>query len=235
MKIKNGIALFIILSIFICCLGISAGAEEKEDPFAVALDPQLNYLTVVNDNHPYVFNGSYDLELKGDLVYLSDIYGYATPVEKATALAFTQLQTALRDQGMIIGLYSGYRTYEDQEWVYKYYSSLENWANDNKVQHPGFSEHHTGLVLDIMILYSEDGNEPVWYTETAERQQTIPYFELLHETLADYGFIDRYPAGKEMYTGVPCEPYEIRFVGSSAIAHIITDNNLCLEEYLYGE
>ena len=52
------------------------------------------------------------------------------------------------------------------------------------------------------------------------------------ESLADFGFIDRYPGGKEQITGFPSEPYEIRFVGSAEVAHAIMDNGLCLEEYI---
>ena len=96
----------------------------------------------------------------------------------------------------------------------------------------GFSEHHTGLLLNIVIWGEDEEGNMTWITETAERQKTHPEFKVVHDSLADYGFIDRYPAGKENITGVPCEPYEIRFVGSSAIAHKIMDNRLCLEEYL---
>ena len=83
----------------------------------------------------------------------------------------------------------------------------------------------------VIDRWGDDGEE-IWYTETAERQKTIPFFKLLHETLADFGFIDRYPAGKEDITGMPCLPYLIRFVGSSEVAHAIMDNGLCLEEYV---
>ena len=91
---------------------------------------------------------------------------------------------------MIVGLYSAYRTKEDQQAVYDYYSNLEGWSETNKVAQPGYSEHHTGLLLNVVIWYQgEEDEEATWYTETAERQETIPYFKLLHETLADYGFI----------------------------------------------
>ena len=99
---------------------------------------------------------------------------------------------------------------------------------------PGFSEHHTGLLLNIVVWWPDEGNpnEKIWTTETAERQAKDPDYQVIHDNLADFGFIDRYPAGKEDITGTPCEPYEIRFVGSSLVAHEIMDNGICLEEYL---
>lgn len=234
--LKNSIVFLVVLSIFVACLCSSACALfEKEDYFAKGLNPERDYLIVVNADHPYEFGGSYDQALQEDLVYISDVYGEATPIEKGALLAFSQLQAALHDEGMTVGIFSAYRTEEDQEWVYNYYGSLAGWTEDNPAQLPGYSEHHTGLLLNVVILYPGETNEPIWYTETAERQQNIPYFKLLHENLADFGFIDRYPAGKEDVTGVPCEPYEIRFVGSSSVAHEIMDHGLCLEEYLYGE
>lgn len=204
---------------------------DSDDAFSVAMNPKRDYLTLVNNEHEYEFGGAYDTELQKDLIYLSDVYGEPTSIEKATGLAFTMLQTDLREKGVEIGFFSGYRTKADQQWVFDYYGANEDWAAKNTIIAPGFSEHHTGLLVNILI-WGEEGGEETWITETAERQATHPEFAVVHQTLADYGFIDRYPGGKEDITGIKNEPYEIRFVGSSKIAHEIMDNNLCLEEYL---
>ncbi|MBR3135033.1 D-alanyl-D-alanine carboxypeptidase family protein [Candidatus Saccharibacteria bacterium] len=207
--------------------------ELPEDEFSCAMNPERDYLIVVNDDNPYDFEGEYNHLLQDDLVYVADVLtGDRTPVEKAAYYAFTELQYALDQKGMRIGLYSAYRTEEDQQAVCDYYGSLEDWADKNKIAKPGYSEHHTGLLLNILIYWPDENGEMVWHTETAERQVSISEFKVVHETLADYGFIDRYPEGKEPETGYPCEPYEIRFVGSSKVAHEIMDNGLCLEEYL---
>lgn len=202
------------------------------DAFSIGMNPNRDYLIVVNDQNEYNFDGPYNKALQDDLVYISDVYGEPTPAEKGTILAFTMLQQSLRDQGIEIGLYSGYRTKEDQQAVYDYYGNLEGWAETNKVSEPGFSEHHTGLLLNILIWGKDEEGNMTWMTETPERQAAHPEFAKVHEALADFGFIDRYPSGKEDITGAPCEPYEIRFVGSSEIAHGISDNDLCLEEYI---
>ena len=195
-----------------------------DDEFARAMDEHLDYLILVNNEHPYDFSGVYNRKLQNDLAYVADdLVGEATPIEKGALYAFTMLRYDLLQKDMEIGLYNAYRTYEDQEETRRLFPET--------TVEPGFSEHHTGLVLDIMIKWEEDG-ESKWLTETAERQEQIPEFKVVHETLADYGFIDRYPPNKEACTGLPSMPFEIRFVGSSKIAHEIMDNNLCLEEYL---
>ncbi|MBQ3318565.1 D-alanyl-D-alanine carboxypeptidase family protein [Candidatus Saccharibacteria bacterium] len=231
MKTKNSIVALLTCFLFVMTLPFSALAETvpEEDPFAVALNPARDYLIIVDNEHPYEFGGDYDQLLLPDVINDPDVDGVATPIEKAASLAFGQLQVALWKKGMTVGLLSAYRTYEDQDWVYNYYSKIDGWEHTPKA---GYSEHHTGLLLNVMILYPGDDGEEIWYTETAERQKTIPFFKLLHETLADFGFIDRYPAGKEDITGMPCLPYLIRFVGSSEVAHAIMDNGLCLEEYV---
>ena len=210
-----------------------AKPNPNSEEYGHSLSKKRDYLILVNETHPYEFGGEYDTLLQKDIVYLPDPYGGITPVEKGAAAAFLELQKALKKKGMTIDLYSAYMSESDQQWAYDYYSNLPGWGETNKVAKPGFSENHTGLLLNILILYQgENDPEPIWYTETAERQETIPYFKLLHETLADYGFIDRYPKGKEAITGIPCQPYLIRFVGSKQVAREITNSGLCLEEYL---
>ncbi|MBQ3309281.1 M15 family metallopeptidase [Candidatus Saccharibacteria bacterium] len=190
-------------------------------------NPERNYLIVVNHEHPINLNGSFVEDLQRDLVYMPNVVdGDTMAVEKAAYLAFTRLQRDLEtEDGIRIGLYDGYRTADDQEYLLS--QNLTNTAA--KV---GYSEHHTGLVLDIVLWHSEDGKKYEWYSETVERQKTIPEFKKIHEKMVDYGFIERYPNGKQDITGIEYIPYEIRFVGSSQIAHAITDNNLCLEEFV---
>lgn len=209
--------------------------SKSDDAWAFAMDPALDYTIIVNEGNPYAFGGEYNRALQKDLIPVaSDCLNESGKIEKAALIAFTMLKADLRTQGMSIGLMDAYRSEADQQEVYDYYSNLDGWSVANKVLHPGFTEHHTGLMLNIVVWYNGGGTDGQyqWWTETAERQQQYDYFKLLHETMPKYGFIDRYPAGKENITGVPCEPYEIRFVGSSAVAQEIHDKGLCLEEYV---
>ena len=207
---------------------------DSQDAFAVGINPDRDYLILVNDTNQYVFGGNYDQALQSDIIYVSDCYGEPTAIEKGTNTAFTMLKQHLAERGIRIELFSGYRTEPEQQWVYDYYGSLEGWGDTNKVALPGFSEHHTGLLLNIVVYWPEIED---WATITPERIAENPEFfgtayNAIRDALADYGFIERYPAGKEEITGYPSEPYEIRFVGYSPVAHAIMDNDLTLEEYL---
>jgi D-alanyl-D-alanine carboxypeptidase len=87
---------------------------------------------------------------------------------------------------------------------------------------PGTSEHNLGLAVDIC---AED------YQVLDDAQADTPEQQWLMEHCADYGFILRYPQGKEDQTGIIWEPWHYRYVGVEA-AQEITSSGLCLEEYL---
>ena len=90
----------------------------------------------------------------------------------------------------------------------------------------GHSEHQTGLCCDITDYYHEIKNDAI-----AE----IATVQWLGEHCADYGFVLRFPQDKRDITHVMGESWHFRYVGVEA-AHYMTDNNLCLEEFLslYG-
>ncbi|MBR2855381.1 D-alanyl-D-alanine carboxypeptidase family protein [Candidatus Saccharibacteria bacterium] len=209
-----------------------SAAELEKDAFEVALNPSRDYLILVNKDHEYKFGRSYDVSLKEDLIYATDCYRIPTLIEPAASLAFGMLRTRLHVMGYDIELFSAYRTKKDQQWVVEMYGNDEEWTKRNTVLQPGYSEHHTGLTLSFMVWLEDDVGVGDWCEETSELREKLPELDAIRNQLADFGFIERYPAGKEDITGVKYAPYEIRFVGSSKVAHEIMDNNLCLEEYL---
>lgn len=87
---------------------------------------------------------------------------------------------------------------------------------------PGTSEHNLGLAVDICALD---------YQLLDDAQADTPEQKWLMEHCAEYGFILRYPQGKEAVTGIIWEPWHYRYVGVDA-AKEITETGLCLEEYL---
>ena len=87
---------------------------------------------------------------------------------------------------------------------------------------PGCSEHETGLALDIVSLDNQ---------RLEEAQEETPENIWLRENCWKYGFILRYPRGKEDITGIDYEPWHFRYVGHAA-AEEITRLGLTLEEYL---
>lgn len=243
-----GIFFLVILLLFSACntqaqskdeskipdeLGVPPIYQMPQDDFAIAMNEHRDYLILVNEDHPYEFGDLYDQLLQDDIIYVADCNGEPTPVEKAAYLAFTELQADLHAQGIEIALYSAYRTEADQQWVVDHYSNLKGWSETNKVMEPGFSEHHTGLMIEFVVWYNggDKNAKWEWTTVTAERAKD-PYFEPIWASLANRGFILRYPKSKESITKVPYEPYELRFVGSSNVAVKIMGLGLCLEEYL---
>ena len=205
-------------------LSVEEPTEAIQDEFIIALNPERDYLMVVNGWHPYEFGSEYDMALKDDLIYVADSYGTPTLVEKAAYLAFSMMKAELwNEHGISISLYSAYRTYDDQAWVYENYGE----EGKNEVAEPLFSEHHTGLLIDFRVW--QHGAE--WHKETLADQLNDCFYEAIRGKLSKYGFIERYPLGKEDITGISCQPSEIRFVGSSEIAQEIMDNDWCLEEY----
>lgn len=164
---------------------------------------------------------------KIELITTKDVDGEEIQVEKETYNAYLELKKFLETKNVIIGISSAYRSKDYQQDIYE--SFIEKYGKDyaDKVVAPvGCSEHHTGLALDINIM--KDGKWPESNPELMEDEES---YKEIHQYLANYGFILRYPEGKESVTGYPYEPWHIRYVGNP-VAKIITKNNYTLEEYL---
>ena len=114
-------------------------------------------------------------------------------------------------------------------------SFIEKYGMDyalKTVAQPGYSEHHTGLALDLYFrLQNADGSfTDVYYNEDMVQYPEI--WEKIHAKLADYGFILRYLEGREHITGYGYEPWHIRYVDDPAIATEIMVDDITFEEYL---
>ncbi len=133
---------------------------------------------------------------------------------------FERLSEDARKLGYQIIASSTYRSYTYQERLYHYYIETKGLEYaDLCSARPGHSEHQTGLAIDVMGSNQDydafaDSIEFPWMTENAYK----------------YGFILRYPKGKENITGFKYEPWHYRYVGIK-IAKIIHENNWTLEEY----
>ncbi|MGP6146635.1 M15 family metallopeptidase [Jeotgalibaca sp. A122] len=139
-------------------------------------------------------------------------------------------------QGLQFIFESGYRSYAYQEQIYNnvYNGHINNGYSEADAQAmtedfiavPGTSEHMTGLALDITepsIHHLENG----LITEFENTQEG----QWLHQNASDYGFILRYPRGKEGIIDVNYESWHFRYVGQEN-AQYITENDLALEEYI---
>ena len=136
-------------------------------------------------------------------------------------LAF-QEEAKLSCNGLDIYICSGFRTYATQGIILT--RSVVNEGISSTVKRvalPGQSEHQTGLAMDLMTIKNE---LPVVLEEEESKK--------LRNISSEYGFILRYPEGKEKITGYQYEPWHFRYVGKD-LATYLSDNSWTLEEYYY--
>ena len=185
------------------------------------------YLVLVNKENPLPDNWSEKIQL----VEANNCYGEAFQVEQEALNAFILLHANLIKDGDIdIELDSTYRSIEEQQEIW------DDWLNDPELGEeyckqylavPGYSEHHTGLAIDVFLY--KDG-EPIRDNDDMIAEKDT--FAKIHAKLAEYGFILRYPEGKEDITGYNYEPWHFRYVGDPKIANEIMEKGITLEEYL---
>ena len=136
------------------------------------------------------------------------------------------LETMFRD-AEAAGLHpigvSGYRSYERQKNIYTSNVAVKGEMHTSLYSaKPGQSEHQTGLAMDI--------SSPSVQSALTTDVENTPEGRWLRENAAAYGFILRYPAGKEHITGYAYEPWHFRYVGKNLAAYLKKEG-LALEEY----
>ena len=155
---------------------------------------------------------------------LTPFFGSGVLLERRTSLVLENLFETLGLGTSLIPV-SGYRTLNEQKQIYA--SSLaENGEEFTRkyVALPDCSEHQTGLAIDLAL-----NQEPLDFIR--------PYFPRdgicgrFREKMISYGFIERYPEGKEDITGIAAEPWHFRYVGLPHAA-IMMLRGYCLEEYI---
>lgn len=186
---------------------------------------KYDYLVLVNKQNKLPDNWEDIVELEDSVNRWDETY----QVEKKALEAFTALQKdLLENDGIVIELDSTYRSVKRQQEIWDEFEAERGLEYAQKyVAVPGYSEHHTGLAIDICLekdgVRIDDNDDMI-----AERE----IFSQIHAKLADYGFILRYLEGKDAITGYAYEPWHFRYVGSAETAKEIMDNGLTLEEYL---
>lgn len=134
--------------------------------------------------------------------------------------AFEKMAEDAKKEGLSIIAMSSYRSYIYQEKLYKKYVEEDGIKEaDSYSARPGFSEHQTGLAVDVY-----NGKED--YTNFENTKEFIWMQENAHK----YGFILRFPKDKTDLTGYVYESWHYRYVGVK-IASYIKKHNLCYEEY----
>lgn len=150
--------------------------------------------------------------------------GSAVLLETRASAMLTGALERLGAVGEIVPV-SGWRSRAEQQQIWDG-SMAENGEDFTRkyVAIPGCSEHQTGLAIDLALRSdSIDFIRPDFpYDGVCGRFRAIA---------ADYGFIERYPAGKEKITGIAAEPWHFRYVGRPH-ARLMRDMGLTLEEYV---
>ena len=195
-------------------------------------------ITNVNSNLDYAFytnTSSADLSkdnliLVNKFYYLDEDYepddlvpienGYTSwggYLRSETYEAFKEMVDAAYEDDINLYSVSPYRSYQTQNKLYNNYASYDGYDKaDTYSARPGFSEHQTGLAVDI-----NSTDDSFAYTTEAK---------WLEDNAYKYGFILRYPEGKEYITGYQYEPWHFRYVGKS-VAKEIYNLDITYEEY----
>ncbi|MDE6849256.1 MAG: D-alanyl-D-alanine carboxypeptidase family protein [Ruminococcus sp.] len=135
-----------------------------------------------------------------------------------TQKAFSEMSAAASRDGLCLCVYSGFRSYSYQQQIYNNYVSIYGQATaDTFSARAGHSEHQTGMAIDVNCADDsfEGTPEALWLAENSWK----------------YGFIIRYPKGKQHITGYKYEPWHIRYLGKETAGKVYR-SGLTLEEYL---
>lgn len=207
-------ALLLVIACLMVCVLAACGGKSSD----------IDYLALVNKENPLPEGWEDSIET----VHMTNSIGDDVEVEAEAYDAYLELKADLEKEGIYVDLDSARRSIaEQQEIVDDFTVQYGETYVKQYVAMPGYSEHHTGLALDLYLII--DGQDVV------ENEDMIQYPEIwatIHSKLAEHGFILRYLEGKEAITGYNYEPWHIRYVGSPDIAKEITDKGITLEEYL---
>lgn len=208
------------------CKGNDAGEQPTAEGSAQAeaAGAGIDYLALVNKQHKLPDNWEDEVEI----VSLTNSEDWDVDVEAKAYEAYLALKEDLEAEGVYIDLDSAYRSVAEQQRIVDEFT--EKYGEEYVklyVAVPGYSEHHTGLALDLFLIIDGKG---VYLNEDMVQYPEI--WEKIHAKLADHGFILRYLPQRKMFTGYSYEPWHIRYLDDVEIAHQITEAGLTFEEYL---
>ena len=179
-------------------------------------DTSKDTLMIVNKH--YKLDNNYVPE---NLVTIEPTYGYQFEIRQDVYEAFKNMYNAAKSDGISMFIVSPYRSYKLQNSIYNNYVAIDGINKaDTYSARPGFSEHQSGLAVDLA---------PKAYMDL-DTFVTSPSYNWMIENSYKYGFILRYPQNKEYITGYMYEPWHYRYVGVEA-ATIIKNEDLTFEEY----
>lgn len=156
---------------------------------------------------------------------------YAYHNNKAATIVIENFEIMRQDVEDELGVHlmvnSSYRPYSDQEEIYNEYKKKSLKYADSYAARPGHSEHQTGLSIDLTSL------EHPYINSTEDSFDKSAEYEWLKNNCHKYGFILRYPEGKDYITGYSTESWHFRYVGVEAATQIYEENITFDEYYAY--
>jgi zinc D-Ala-D-Ala carboxypeptidase len=158
-------------------------------------------------NVPFIFSGKSEKRM----------------MRKEAAIELERLFAGAKKDGVTLLGVSGYRSYQTQKALFEHYVAIDGYEKARTYSAlPGTSEHQTGLAIDVT---GGNGKCPAedCFAGTIEAAW-------LEQNAAEYGFIIRYPKGKDTITGYKYEPWHLRYVGKDVAVDVST-KGITLEEY----
>lgn len=195
--------------------------DEKTNEDSNNLSANLEF---AKDNY---IEGEQPLVIDGILVVNKEFgipKNFASGLTEETLKAFEEMKNDAQKDGLTLNIRSGFRDNATQEMLFNNYVQRDGLEKANTYSaKPGHSEHETGLAIDIS---NGDYQTSIgdWFNDTEQSKW-------LYENAYKYGFILRYPEGKEDITGYKYESWHYRYVGVEHSKNFAM-NNLTLEEYL---
>ncbi len=196
---------------------INVGADKDWYTDFTSTDVDKGILMLTNKFHR--LGEEYNPE---DLEEVKNWYAYGTDpkLRKEAYQQFVAMYNAAKKDGQDIIINSSYRDYKYQEKIYNdYVNTMGQAETDAVAARPGFSEHQTGFTVDVTT-----------YGANEDTFETTEEFAWLQDNAHKYGFILRYPKGKEYITGYNYESWHYRYIGEEAATEV-HNRNITFDEY----
>ncbi|PYI67851.1 hypothetical protein CVV68_08270 [Arthrobacter livingstonensis] len=199
-----------------CVQQFLGGSISWRSGAGVSVNPNSRSVgVVVNKRHP----NSPVNQTPPDLIQIG-----SQLMRREAANQMAQLIRGASVTGVPVSTVSGFRSYASQASLYNYYVSLYGRAVADTISaRPGFSEHQTGLVLDIGNPNGACGLQTCF--------AGTPAGQFAAANAWRYGFVIRYPQGYDSITGYTNEPWHLRYIGVRAATDMYNRGYRTLEQY----
>ena len=204
------------LSHIISIVNVKANNEYYDEDIIKPTNVDDGILMLVNKFH--YLSEDYNPD---DIVKISNMYSYDNnSIKEEVYTQYKKMWNAAKKEDLTLIVTSSYRKYDvqDELWTSRANSQGEEEA-DKETARAGFSEHQTGLALDI-----------VTYNSLLNDFENTDEFKWLQKNAHKYGFILRYPKDKEDITGYSYESWHYRYVGVE-VATKIYEEKITFDEY----